>query len=160
MKQSMQTKKSESQLAGLKPTEQSASSETKPEIVLPERDAHGYWKPGQSGNPGGRPKRTPLIDACREVLSHPVPDDPGGRTYAQAIADKLADMARNGDVEAMRALADRAEGKPRQTIGIENATLKQAFERMSDAELDAYAREGKLPDWFPQTTEAIDETVQ
>jgi hypothetical protein len=26
------------------------------------------WKPGQSGNPGGRPKRTPLIDACREVF--------------------------------------------------------------------------------------------
>jgi Family of unknown function (DUF5681) len=31
------------------------------------------WKPGHSGNPGGRPKRTPLIDACRAVLAKPVP---------------------------------------------------------------------------------------
>ena len=34
------------------------------------------WKPGQSGNPGGRPKTAPLSHACREVLAQPVPGDP------------------------------------------------------------------------------------
>ena len=29
------------------------------------------WKPGQSGNPGGRPKTAPLSQACREVLARP-----------------------------------------------------------------------------------------
>jgi hypothetical protein len=108
------------------------------------------WKPGQSGNPGGRPKRTPLIDACREVLAKLVPGDPKGRTYAQAIAEKLAERAVQGDIRAAQELADRAEGKARQTVQIENTALKRAFERMSDAELDDYARYGKLPAWFPQ----------
>jgi len=150
MKQSKRMKKSELKVEALKQTEQGAQSETKEEGVLPERDAHGYWKPGQSGNPGGRPKRTPLIEACREVLSHPIPGDPQGRTYAQAIAEKLATLALAGDIRAAAELADRAEGKARQTMQIENTTLKQAFERRSEAELDAYAREGKLPDWFPK----------
>jgi len=107
------------------------------------------WKPGQSGNPGGRPKRTPLIDACREVLREPVPGDPTGRIYARAIADKLAAMALAGDIRAAQELADRAEGKPRQTIDIGNAALKEAYERMSEEESIAYARDGKLPSWFP-----------
>jgi hypothetical protein len=109
------------------------------------------WKPGQSGNPCGRPKQTPLIDACREVLAKPVPGDARGRTYAQAIAEKLATKAVEGDIRAAQELADRAEGKARQTLQIENTALKQAFERMSDAELCDYARDGKLPTWFRQS---------
>jgi len=31
-----------------------------------------------------------LSQACREKLSEPVPGDPEGRTYAQAIADASA----------------------------------------------------------------------
>jgi hypothetical protein len=118
------------------------------------------WKPGQSGNPGGRPKRTPLIDACREVLNQLVPGDAMGRTYAQAIAEKLAAKAVAGDIRAAQELADRAEGKARQTLQIENTTLKEAFERMSDEELDEYARDGKLPTWFPQLEGKNDEHIQ
>ena len=43
---------------------------------------------------------------------------------------------------------------------IENATLKQAFERMSEGELDDYARNGKLPEWFPQSEGRNDEAAQ
>lgn len=118
------------------------------------------WKPGQSGNPGGRPKRTPLIDACREVLNQLMPGDAKGRTYARAIAEKLATKAVEGDIRAAQELADRAEGKARQTLQIENTTLKEAFECMSDAELDEYARDGKLPAWFPQLAGRNDEHVQ
>jgi hypothetical protein len=115
------------------------------------------WKSGQSGNPGGRPKRTPLSDVTREKLQQKIPDDPQCRTYAEAIVDKLIAMALGGDIAAIRELHDRAEGKARQTLQIENTTLQQAFERMSDEELDAYARDGKLPEWFPKSQGRNDE---
>jgi hypothetical protein len=118
------------------------------------------WKPGQSGNPGGRPKKTPLADACRAVLGQPVHGDAEGRTYAEAIAQALAQKALSGDIRAAQELADRAEGKPRQSLEIENTSLRQAFEHMSEAELDAYAREGTLPAWFPKQPGGSNETVQ
>jgi hypothetical protein len=74
-------------------------------------DEATLWKPGQSGNPGGRPKRTPPIDACREVLREPVPGDPTGRTYAQAIADKLAAMALAGDIRAAQEARGSCRGE-------------------------------------------------
>jgi hypothetical protein len=113
------------------------------------------WKPGESGNPGGRPKRTPLTDACREVLAQTIPSDSQARTYAQAIAEMLAAKALEGDIRAAQELADRAEGRPRQSVEIENTALRAAFERMSREELEAYARDGALPEWFPK-----DETIQ
>ena len=108
------------------------------------------FKAGQSGNPGGRPKTAPLSHAYREKLAALVPEDPQGRTYAQAIADTLAERALAGDIRAAQELADRAEGRARLSIAIENTTLRDAFERMSHEELEAYAREGKLPEWFPK----------
>lgn len=122
------------------------------------------WPRGTSGNAGGRPKKTPLTDACREVLAQAIPGDPEGRTYAQKIAAMLAEKATEGDIRAAQELADRAEGRARQTVEVENTALRQAFERMSEAELDAYAREGKLPAWFSQPDGEDDgkdsETVQ
>jgi Family of unknown function (DUF5681) len=108
------------------------------------------WKPGQSGNPGGRPKTAPLSRACRELLTQPVPNDPEGRTYAGAIAQTLAEKALAGDIRAAQEIADRAEGRPRQSIEVENTTLREASERMSNEELLAYATTGTLPDWFPK----------
>jgi hypothetical protein len=33
-------------------------------------------------------------------------------------------------------------------------TMRDAFDRMNDQELEAYAREGKLPWWFPRQANA------
>ena len=118
------------------------------------------WKPGQSGNPGGRPRTAAFSQACREKLSQLVPDDPAGRTYAQVIAEALAQRALKGDIRAAQELADRAEGKARQSVEIENTTQRAAFERMSETELEAYVRDGVLPEWFPQQEEQNDETIQ
>lgn len=111
------------------------------------------WKPGQSGNPGGRPKTAPLSQACRELLAAPVPDDPEGHTYAEAIAEMLGKKAIEGDIRAAQEIADRAEGRARQSIEIQNAALREAFDRMSSEEMEAYAREGKLPAWFSRASE-------
>jgi len=70
------------------------------------------WKPGQSGNPGGRPRTAKLAEAYRKKLASLVPDDAQGRSYAEAIADKLALQALKGDIRAAQELADRAEGRP------------------------------------------------
>src|SRR6516164_7460780 len=108
------------------------------------------FKRENRANPGGRPKSAPLSQACRELLAGPVPDDPEGRTYAQAIAETLAQKALAGDIRAAQEIADRAEGRARQSVEIQSAEVREAFERMSREELDAYAREGKLPAWFPR----------
>ena len=100
------------------------------------------FKPGQSGNPGGRPKVAPHSNACRDILSKPVPADTENRTYAQVIAQTLADRAIGGDLHAAREIADRAEGRPRQSLEIENSELREAFDRMNREELEAYASEG------------------
>jgi Family of unknown function (DUF5681) len=113
------------------------------------------WPKGVSGNPQGRPKTAPLSQACREVLAQPVPGDPDGRTYAQKIAATLAEKAAEGDIRAAQELGDRSEGRARQAIEIEHTRLREAFDRMSREELEAYAVSGALPAWFPK-----DETIQ
>ena len=78
-----------------------------------------------------------------------MPGDPEGRTYAEKIAATLAEKAAKGDIRAAQELAGRAEGKARQSVEIENTTLRAAFERMTKTELETYAATAKLPEWFP-----------
>ena len=110
------------------------------------------WKKGQSGNPTGRPKSKTLSDAYRNKLEEPVPNDPEGRTWAELIAEAQVRDAVRGNVQAAREIADRTEGKARQAIEFEDGTMTQAFERMTIEELEAYARDGTVPAWFPRPT--------
>lgn len=77
------------------------------------------WRKGQSGNPSGRPRMGALAKACRHVLEQPIPGDEAGRTYAQAIAERLAELAIKGHLGAARELADRAEGRAGQSFNVE-----------------------------------------
>jgi Family of unknown function (DUF5681) len=110
------------------------------------------WKKGMSGNPSGRPKSKTLSDAYRNKLEEPVPNDPEKRTWAELIAEAQVRDAVRGNVQAAKEIADRTEGKARQAIEFEDATVTKAFERMTTDELEAYARDGTLPAWFPQVT--------
>jgi hypothetical protein len=85
------------------------------------------FKPGQSGNPGGRPRTAKLSEACRAKLASPIPGDTESRSYAEAIADKLAQLASRRDIRAAQELADRAEGRPSQTCGDCNAPVIRTF---------------------------------
>jgi hypothetical protein len=75
------------------------------------------FKPGQSGNPAGRPKSRTLSEAYRALLSQPLPDDPT-RTLADVVAAAMVQNAIAGDVAAAKELADRTEGKARQSIAL------------------------------------------
>jgi hypothetical protein len=108
------------------------------------------WKPGQSGNPSGRPRTALLSQAVREKLGDLVPDDPQGRTFAQKIADSLIERAARGDPESFRALGDRAEGKPSQSVALTSTPSLSHFGGWSRGELRRFAETGTLPARFSE----------
>lgn len=57
----------------------------------------GRWKPGQSGNPRGKPPGLGRIAKMREALAEHVP----------AIVEKLVEQARAGDTASARLILER-----------------------------------------------------
>jgi hypothetical protein len=80
---------------------------------------------GVSGNPGGKPRRIPLSDVIREELEK---KNNGKAVNNVAIARKLIQMALAGNLDAIREIADRVEGKPRQRSEITGADGAPLFE--------------------------------
>jgi hypothetical protein len=76
------------------------------------------FKKGESGNQKGRPKLTRLTDALREQLAEMNPHAPE-ETVAEDIARALISEAKNGNVQAIREIGDRTEGKPKQAIDLD-----------------------------------------
>lgn len=70
------------------------------------------FQAGKSGNPGGKPKVKPFADALRMELAA-VGDDQKG---LRMIAAKLIEKAAEGDMQAIKELADRVDGKVAQAI--------------------------------------------
>jgi hypothetical protein len=73
---------------------------------------------GISGNPAGRPKKALLSDALRRQLAEALPNAPE-KTIAEVIARALIREAVSGNVQAIREIGDRSEGKPAQAIAID-----------------------------------------
>ena len=71
------------------------------------------WKPGESGNPGGRPKTKPLTDAVRAVLREP--------EKAAKLARTLYNQASKGNIPAARLIWEYLEGKPQENISIDGS---------------------------------------
>ncbi len=70
----------------------------------------GRWKPGQSGNPGGRPRWKPLTEALQRLYD----EQP---ELLDQLAARLTVKAGQGDVSAWNTICDRLEGKVAQTVG-------------------------------------------
>src|SRR5271165_5916351 len=68
-----------------------------------------WFKPGESGNPGGRPAR-PLTE---RLLAQLMKSD---GAEAAAIVRALLDKAKTGDVAAYNSIRDSVEGKPTQNL--------------------------------------------
>jgi hypothetical protein len=103
----------ENVLRGTMPSEKTGNSKENSTDPAPWLDPHRF-KPGQSGNPSGRPKKKPLTEAYEALMKQPIPGDPQGRTFAEAIAYSMATEAIKGKakVQAANEIADRIEGKP------------------------------------------------
>ena len=61
------------------------------------------WKKGSSGNPGGRPKSRLLSEALRNRLGQIKENDPEQRTWAEAIALNLIEIAASKSPSAIAA---------------------------------------------------------
>ncbi len=69
---------------------------------------------GQSGNPGGKTKR-PWRDAIERAVARAVT---GKVDYAKLdeLADQLIAVASAGDIQALKEIGDRLDGKPAQAL--------------------------------------------
>ena len=85
------------------------------------------FKKGQSGNPGGRVKDKPWIDALR-IESKAL--DKKGRPKLRVLAEKVFEMALAGDMAAIREIGDRLDGKPVQAIAGEPGRPLETIQRI------------------------------
>ena len=70
------------------------------------------FQPGQSGNKGGR-KDKPFRDALMLAIN----EADGDRTKLRSVAEALVNKAIEGDVPALKEVADRIDGKVPQGVG-------------------------------------------
>lgn len=78
------------------------------------------FKPGESGNPHGRPKGTKnLSTILKEMLELETEVDGEKMTNKDAIIRKLMKKSKEGDMKAIQEVFDRTEGKSKQEIKLE-----------------------------------------
>ena len=75
------------------------------------------WKPGESGNLSGRPKKRPISDRYAERAETALPEEerikrglPRGATYDDALASDQFNAALKGRTEAAREIREAIEG--------------------------------------------------
>lgn len=61
------------------------------------------WKPGESGNPKGRPEGSGAVQRIRKLLE----------PHREELVRKVVEMAKAGDMKAMRIVMDRLAPPPR-----------------------------------------------
>jgi hypothetical protein len=66
------------------------------------------WKPGQSGNPGGRPKKDLASEICEEIFAE----------HRDKIKAAIRRKLIKGDAKMFAVASDRAFGKPPQTVDV------------------------------------------
>ena len=82
------------------------------------------FKPGESGNPKGRPKKAEaLTEILRTQLAKAKIQYPDGSQLVakEALAAKLIELAMEGDVPALKYIYDRIDGKPAQSIDLDHS---------------------------------------
>jgi hypothetical protein len=80
-------------------------------------------------NPGGRPKEKPFRDALRMEIAQATADD--SLRSLRRIARKLLDEASEGDLQAIKEVADRMDGKvPQGIVGDDEADPVNVLHRI------------------------------
>ena len=76
------------------------------------------WKPGQSGNPSGRPRTKPICDRYAWITEEKLPESiqkklklGPGATYGDVVALRTFHAALEGDIAATREIREAIEGK-------------------------------------------------
>jgi hypothetical protein len=81
------------------------------------------FKPGNSANPGGRPKKKHITEAYEKSLLLKAPEDivkklglPEGSRWADVMAAGMVRSAVKGNVPAAKEIADRIEGPVNEAV--------------------------------------------
>ena len=82
------------------------------------------FRPGQSGNPGGRPRKGKFAEILISMADELVPDDPKRRTWKRFLADQIFLQAAKGNVQAFAEIVNRVEGKAVQRVDSEGDLLE------------------------------------
>lgn len=80
-----------------------------------ENKKRGRWKPGESGNVNGRPRKENCITSLLKAALETIPDG-DTRTNAEIITDILIKYARAGEPWSIKEIMDRTEGRASQRV--------------------------------------------
>ena len=92
--------------------------------AFPESAKKHQFQPGQSGNPGGRPRKGKFAEMLTAMADEIVPDDPKRRTWKRFLADQIFLQAAKGNVQAFAEIVNRVEGKAVQRVDSERNLLE------------------------------------
>lgn len=102
------------------------------------------FKPGQSGNPAGKPKGTMSLTANLRALMEkeidvvdPITKEPGKKKIGEVINLRLIANSIKGDARSIKIVQERLEGKPKQEVDV-NAKVTT---------MDKIKRDGKEMDF-------------
>jgi cell division protein FtsN len=99
------------------------------------------WPKGKSPHPGGRRSEKPFFTA----LSLEINDAADDRPRLRAIAAKVLALAEAGDMRAIEFLADRLDGKPKQSLDIDATVThqdpKERFQRIIELQAHVIGQE-------------------
>jgi Family of unknown function (DUF5681) len=90
---------------------------------MPFPNKEHQWKPGQSGNPGGRPKGRSLTSRIRDLLDtneidgKPIED---GKQVADLVVDVIIERALRGDFKFVDLVMNRIDGKLPDTVVVDS----------------------------------------
>jgi hypothetical protein len=94
------------------------------------------FKPGQSGNPNGRPRKLPHLDEIlANVLGQEKEVNGEQITAAEAIIRSLLAQAAKGNIQAAKLLLERGYGLSKQTIDLKGDL--QTGPKMDTSKLNA-----------------------
>jgi hypothetical protein len=103
----------------------------------------GQFKPGESGNPAGRPKKLPGLDKLlAEVLGEDL-------TEAKAILQALLVRAKKGHVRSAQIILDRAFGKEIIPLDVHNRSEQAViidYSKLSESTLKELLAATSTPD--------------
>jgi hypothetical protein len=80
------------------------------------------FKKGDSRiNRNGRPKKG---QSLTDILNYKLDETKAGKLRREAVAEKLIDLAESGDITAIRYIMDRVDGRPKETVNLENTAIE------------------------------------
>ena len=94
-----------------------------PNYSGPAQLAEHAWKPGQSGNPKGRPRGTGLTDRLRKLV-----EQDGGK-FADGLVQAAMKAALQGDFRFFKEIMDRLDGPVKQRIEASMVMQAKAIDR-------------------------------